>query len=304
MIMRRVLFSLLVFFSPLIIPAQNGVTRQVKGPEELEIRELTLKVGAKKKFEVLHLSDTHLTAFDVRDEEQKARLARYRNSEFPWADYYLRQQLAYSREHGLPVIHTGDLIDFVSEMNLDQAVALFSEADWMLIAPGNHEFAHYMGYFGPEIQDSAFKNRSYDKVQDAYPFDFKLSSKIVNGVNLVAIDNSFYNVSKEQWDLFRAEIDKGYPIVLLTHIPFFVPELYEEGKRLGWKHSGLCGTVQEGADETTLAFIAWLKEQPALKAILCGHLHMFWTERFSPSAVQYVVGGACNGQGYHITFKK
>jgi hypothetical protein len=89
-----------------------------------------------------------------------------------------------------------------------------------------------------------------------------------------------------------------------VHIPFFVQGLYEDGLKLGRKHSGLCGTTSEGADETTLGFISWLKEQPTLKAILSGHLHMFWTEQFSPTAVQYVVGAACNGQGYHITFRK
>ena len=300
---RILLIALLVLFSDIMVSAQPG-TRQVSGPEALEIRELTLKVGAKKKFEALLLSDTHLTAFDSRDEEKKARLARYRNREFPWAEYYLRQQLTYANEHRRPILHAGDMIDFVSEMNLDQTVALFSEADWLLTTPGNHEFAHYMGYFGREKEDHAYKMRSYAKVQEAFPHDFKLSSKIVNGVNIVALDNSYYNVSQEQWDLFKKEIDKGFPIVLLVHIPFFVQGLYEDGLKLGRKHSGLCGTVTEGADETTLAFISWLKEQTSLKAILCGHLHMFWTEDFSPTAVQYVVGGACNGQGYHITFKK
>lgn len=300
---RILLIALLVLFSDIMVSAQPG-TRQVSGPEALEIRELTLKVCAKKKFEALLLSDTHLTAFDSRDEEKKSRLARYRNREFPWAEYYLRQQLAYAKEHKLPILHAGDMIDFVSEMNLDQTVALFSEADWLLTTAGNHEFAHYMGYFGREKEDHAYKMRSYAHVQEAFPHDFKLSSKIVGGVNLVAIDNSYYNVSQEQWDLFKKEIDKGYPIVLLVHIPFFVQGLYDDGLRLGRKHSGLCGTVSECADETTLAFISWLKEQTSLKAILCGHLHMFWTEEFSPTAVQYVVGGACNGQGYHITFKK
>lgn len=300
---RILLIALLVLFSDIMVSAQPG-TRQVSGPEALEIRELTLKVGAKKKFEALLLSDTHLTAFDNRDEEKKARLARYRNREFPWAEYHLRQQLTYANEHGLPILHAGDMIDFVSEMNLDQTVALFSEAEWLLTTAGNHEFAHYMGYFGREKEDHAYKMRSYDHVQKAFPYDFKLSSNIVNGVNIVALDNSFYNVSQEQWDLFKKEIDKGFPIVLLVHIPFFVQGLYEDGLKLGRKHSGLCGTTSEGADETTLGFISWLKEQPALKAILCGHLHMFWTEQFSPTAVQYVVGASCNGQGYHITFRR
>ena len=300
---RILLIALFVLFSDIVVSAQPS-TREVSGPEALEIRELTLKVGAKKTFDALLLSDTHLTAFDNRDEEKKARLARYRNREFPWAEYHLRQQLTYANEHGLPILHAGDMIDFVSEMNLDQTVALFSEAEWLLTTPGNHEFAHYMGYFGREKEDHAYKMRSYDHVQKAFPYDFKLSSNIVNGVNIVALDNSFYNVSQEQWDLFKKEIDKGFPIVLLVHIPFFVQGLYEDGLKLGRKHSGLCGTTSEGADETTLGFISWLKEQPALKAILCGHLHMFWTEQFSPTAVQYVVGAACNGQGYHITFRR
>ena len=300
--MKKII-ALFVLFSDIVVSAQPS-TREVSGPEALEIRELTLKVGAKKKFDALLLSDTHLTAFDNRDEEKKARLARYRNREFPWAEYHLRQQLTYANEHGLPILHAGDMIDFVSEMNLDQTVALFSEAEWLLTTPGNHEFAHYMGYFGREKEDHAYKMRSYDHVQKAFPYDFKLSSNIVNGVNIVALDNSFYNVSQEQWDLFKKEIDKGFPIVLLVHIPFFVQGLYEDGLKLGRKHSGLCGTTSEGADETTLGFISWLKEQPALKAILCGHLHMFWTEQFSPTAVQYVVGAACNGQGYHITFRR
>lgn len=300
---RILLIALLVLFSDIVVCAQR-TTREVTGPEALEIRELTLNVGAKKKFEALLLSDTHLTAFDSRDEEKKARLARYRNREFPWAEYYLRQQLAYANEQSLPILHAGDMIDFVSEMNLDQTVALFSEAEWLLTTAGNHEFAHYMGYFGREREDQAYKMRSYAHVQEAFPYDFKLSSKIVNGVNIVALDNSYYNISQEQWDLFKKEIDKGFPIVLLVHIPFFVQGLYEDGLKLGRKHSGLCGTTSEGADETTLGFISWLKEQPTLKAILSGHLHMFWTEQFSPTAVQYVVGASCNGQGYHITFRK
>lgn len=49
-------------------------------------------------------------------------------------------------------------------------------------------------------------------------------------------------------------------------------------------------------------FIAWLKEQPLLKAILCGHMHRFFEERFSPTAMQYVVGANYLGDAQVIHF--
>ena len=66
----------------------------------------------------------------------------------------------------------------------------------------------------------------------------------------------------------------------------------------------LCGAPSdtEREDNLTQQFVKWLKEQPQLKAILTGHLHEFWQEQFSPTAVQYVVGGAFRGDAYHIKF--
>ena len=44
-------------------------------------------------------------------------------------------------------------------------------------------------------------------------------------------------------------------------------------------------------DPVTRGFIAHLQAQPLLKAILAGHLHIGVEERFSPTAMQYVVAG-------------
>ena len=45
------------------------------------------------------------------------------------------------------------------------------------------------------------------------------------------------------------------------------------------------------------------QQQPLLKAILCGHCHHFYEERFSPTAIQYVVGAGYNGDAYEIEFR-
>ena len=48
--------------------------------------------------------------------------------------------------------------------------------------------------------------------------------------------------------------------------------------------------------------MAFLKRQKTLKAILCGHMHSAFQDRFSDSAVQYVAGGNFKGEAYEIAF--
>ena len=56
------------------------------------------------------------------------------------------------------------------------------------------------------------------------------------------------------------------------------------------------------ADAPTLAFIDYLKAQPLLKAVLCGHTHFFWKERFSPTATQIVCPGTYVGEALELRF--
>ena len=55
-------------------------------------------------------------------------------------------------------------------------------------------------------------------------------------------------------------------------------------------------------DPTTRDFIAYLKGERLLKAILAGHLHITVQDRFSPTAVQYVVGGNYGFVGQEVLF--
>lgn len=64
---------------------------------------------------------------------------------------------------------------------------------------------------------------------------------------------------------------------------------------------GSAGRWQLG-DELTFGFYHWAKAQKNLRAILAGHLHFDFSERFSPTAVQHVVGANCNGCAAEIEF--
>lgn len=313
----------MALFSQLPSPVRSEVTRKVRPCPQLNIRRREIQVGAEKTFEALHVSDTHLALSDARDTERKWKLGATRFQYFPRGEHYLDEAMRVAEENKMMLIHTGDLIDFVSEANLDAAAIHMRKADW-LCSSGNHEFSQYVG---EAREDEAYKQQSYAKVQAAFPNDLKFYSRVVNGVNFVALDNVYYYVTEEQHALMEKEMKRGLPVVLLCHVPFYTPKLcqysLEQSKgaaaylaavpdeitskfagnhNLPKEESWRDRSVQQHADKTTLDFAKWLKKQKQLKAIICGHMHFFYEEPFSKTAMQYVVGAGYNGDAYGFKF--
>ena len=289
-----------------------------------DVRKITIDVGATSPFSALHISDTHLTFADERNDERKIKLAASRLRHFTKAEEYFVAAIEYARARGLMLLHTGDLMDFVSEANIDYVAKEFRRDAWF-VAPGNHEFSQYVG---EAHENEAYKQLSYNKVLGAYPNNITFASRVINGVNFVAVDDVYYNFTAEQHELMRREVERGFPIVMMCHVPLYTPEhckinleknqgksaymtgvprhitdTYQKNPDLPASEQWRNRCVQQRADKPTLEFIAWLKEQPLLKAILCGHTHEFYQERFSSTAIQYTVGAGYAGNAYEIEFK-
>lgn len=297
------------------------IARKVSGMKKLSLRSVRIATGIEKPFSALHLSDSHLTFADTRDDERKWKLAAGRQRIFLRAEHYLNEAITFANRHEMPILHTGDLIDFVSEANLDMVAAHFQQADWF-VAAGNHEYSQYVG---EALEDAAYRAASYDKVQAAYPNDLTCASRVINGLNLVSLDNGYYQVTEQQHQFVMEQVEKGLPIVLMVHVPFYAPQQCELGLK---QTKGLCaylagvpleitskydpnfkGTeqwrnrgVQQRATKATLDFVAWLKEQPLLKGILAGHCHYYFQEQFSPTCVQYTVAAGYTGQAQVVQF--
>lgn len=301
----------------------NAKNISAQNIELKDIRRISISVGATKPFSALHVSDTHFTRVDHRDNERKKKLAQNRAKSFPKAEVYFDATLQYAQRKGLLLLHTGDLIDFVSAANLDYVAEKLGTDHW-ITAAGNHEYSQYVG---EAREDANYKAQSYQKVQASFPNDLTFASCIINGVNFVAVDDVYYNFTSQQQQLMEKEIEKGLPIVMLCHVPIYTPEhakeqlannngrcAYMTGAPLELTEKYQCDpslpeeeqwrnrSVQQRADQPTLEFIAWLKKQPLLKAILCGHAHEFYQERFSPTAIQYTVAANYDGAAYEIDF--
>lgn len=295
--------------------------RKLKGFAPLNVKRVAIKIGAKRPFKVMHVSDTHIVRAEQADGDAKIRLAAARYSQMGYGEHYLCEAIAKARADGAMLVHTGDMIDFVSKANLNFAGLAFGTDDWFVSA-GNHEYSRFVG---EAREDAEYKAGSYANVSSHYPNDLTFASRVVNGVNFVAADDVYYNFTEEQLRLMKQEVAKGLPIVFMCHVPLYVPKHYaHQMQRTGgvcayetgvpdelvktWKGGAVDPSnwhdrrVQQRTDAATAEFIAYLKSQPLVKALLCGHCHEFWTERFSPSAMMYVADATYHGGCTEIEF--
>ncbi len=268
--------------------------------ERLSLSYATVRVGAERPFAVLHISDTHLCEAYDDEGEVTVKLRDMRRRTFGGRqEEALADSIAWAKRNVDYVLHTGDLIDFQSRANFDLVRKHFGDA--MFGALGNHEFARHMWLAEEkEPKTEEWKDRTRAKLDEVFPFDVVLHSQVVNGVNFVTLDDVYGTVTERQVERFRAEVAKGLPIVLCMHVPFFTDDIWRATTQF-WARSGSRfgdaavpprkGDYQrQSEDPVTRDFIAYLKKEPLLKAILAGHEHVTIQDRFSETADEYVVG--------------
>lgn len=275
----------------------------------MKIVRTTIQVGLPKSILLFHCSDTHIALADERDNARKLELAKNRFQYFPEAPRHFREALERAGKFDL-LLHTGDLIDFISYANLDYVRKNMAGRSWFF-AVGNHEFSRYVG---EAFEDEQYKQKYFDAVQEVFPNPLGFSSRVFGGVNFVAVDNSYYLFAEFAVEALRRETARGYPIILMMHNPIHTDELYREmmvvRKRecaylVGTPEEQLAGYPperirQQRPDAATLAFIEEVKHSPKIKAILAGHLHFNYETGLTPTLTQYIAGAGYWGDAREI----
>ena len=267
-----------------------------------------IEIGLTKPLRFLHTTDNHLTLADERDNERKRNLATARNKAFEGdtnrVQTSLDEMIDYCNKNCDLMLHTGDLIDFVSYKNVEVGKAYLDKTDYFMCA-GNHEFSQYVG---EAWEDEAYKYQSYSLVQTMTKYNLEFSSRLIGGVNLVGVDNGYYYFLWSQLAALKAEVAKGYPILLLMHDPIYTDDLYEEMMvRRKNPCAYVCGCPaekmacydahrrkQQQPYFATNEFIDYVKNEPLIKALITGHLHFNYEGELVPGKMQYVTTG-----GFH-----
>lgn len=277
----------------------------------MTLEKTTVRIGLEKPVRLLHVTDSHLDLADERDDEGKRRLTGRMGN--PSEKRYLEEQIAYAEENCDLLVHTGDLIDFVSVPNVERAREVVKNERVFFIA-GNHDYSQYVG---EAWEDGAYRMNSYMKMGYGFGVPMFFNSRIVGGVNVVGIDNSYYLF--EDWHLWRLkkEAEKGLPIVLAFHDPLFEESLYREHMRrvpnsctylVGCDEEHLLPydefrAVQQRPDGPTLRMIDYIKSEPLIRVILTGHLHFNFESNITPTLVQLVTGGGYLNVAREVTIE-
>lgn len=273
-------------------PSRTKINDLLRRPP-LKIHGHRIGVGAKKPFKAMHVTDSHLTLCNARENDpRKVELAMRRSVPWRSSQHYLEEAIHHARANRELLLHTGDLIDFVSIGNLENAASVFTDDDWFVCA-GNHEYSLYVG---EAREDEKYKKISYARVQGLYPNDLTLASRIVNGVNFVSFDDVYLYVPSAVVERFGEEVKKGLPIVLMCHAPLFSPELFEsEARRVGADKVRHIAGVPGRSDARTADFVKYLRSEKQVRAVISGHVHRHSVVQFSPTAMQYI--GGCGAEG-------
>jgi hypothetical protein len=294
--------------------------------EYLQPKKLTLDVGASKPFSALHFSDTHISMLDAAEllswTARELSLYEARNNGvfgkggFPFAMQSFAATVAYAKRRGIPMLNTGDFFDFRSEMNLEFVRRSFAGLD-IFSCLGNHE-GH--GLHTPNLNPSNMKEDDAlrRRFEEVIGNPLLLASRVINGVNFVAFDNTSLakRRRKEQLAMMKAEFAKNLPTVLMCHMPPFTPELHEANcemhRKWGFqppKDKDLNSYYMMGEDfaksKAPLAMrelMDFVKSQKNLKAFLCGHLHFEWQGTIGNGVPVCVIGRNFNGECYDISF--
>ena len=275
---------------------------------KVKILHTQIDIGIGKPFRVIHISDNHLTLVNENDNERKHTLCQVRKKAFPLQRAVLETAKNISRKEGFPILCTGDLIDFVSDANLKAAEIFMKETNALFVA-GNHEFSQYVG---EAKEDAAYREQSLAKVEKAFGGDVRFVSRIINGVNVVGIDDGYYQFDGWQLNKLKDEIEKGYPVVLLLHVPLFEKALFDRVMYNGQssetgipvcKSADLVGVSEifmkdyapgrkeaQLPTEETMETVNYIENSGRIKALLTGHWHFDHVAKTTSDIPQIITG--------------
>lgn len=269
----------------------------------LKIKKTTIKIGLEKPLKILHMTDSHLPFYCDSDSENMIRQGKKRNEKRSVRN--LNKLIKYGEKNCDLIVHTGDLIDYISKPCVEFAKD-FLKRDKFLFVAGNHEYAKYDGI----REDMAYRLNSLEEI-GGYPVNIFFNSHIIGGVNFVGIDDAYHQVEYEQLEMLKEEVKKGYPIVLFMHAPLYEKELYKKSYKF-WNgeicllgsnsevHPEVKGDIAEPT-EASKEFYEYVTGEPMIKAVLTGHLHFAFESRLPGGTMQYVTNRGDRGNAREIT---
>ena len=279
----------------------------------MKIIKTTIKAGATKPFKLLHMTDSHIYRDDMTGWNRKGTFDV--DYDGCTEDYFL-EALKYAKDNNMVILHTGDLIDFFSEGNFEFLKKHFTGDIDYIYAAGNHDFVDFKDMKNGKSEDKGYKETQIHVVAPYIKNNLYFYSRMINGVNIVTMDDSYYLISKGQLDMLKAEVAKGYPIILAMHVPIYTERLaasmIEDGHPCAYVVAPLEELLmtypenrkqQQTPDSETIHAVEYIKNEPMIKAVITGHNHKNFEEKINNDVIQYTTHGSFAGYVREITIE-
>ena len=248
----------------------------------MKIIRTTLSVGAEKPFVILHVSDIHLTQTDAGDSDRRRAFAAERNGGFPYALSAVEAITEHVQKTGYPLINTGDMLDFVTPENL-RIARQFAADTGMMMATGNHEYWRcFNDRFAYDDVPATYadRERTLAEVEQSLGIDIRFSCREINGVNLVCLDDSDYEIDAGMFEKLLAVEAQSKPILLFMHIPLYSEHIGDPEAKFSLnappRYFENCNPVdawERSANELTRQICDHIRSCPLIKCVICGHTH-------------------------------
>ncbi len=182
----------------------------------------------------------------------------------------------------------GDLFHFPSAENVALALRLFGACPrpvWCV--PGNHDW-FYPGQDGWEDLRASMLPR----LEKIYRGQASYWSRSVQGLRVIALDNSTYFLDTEQVSFLDRELAEDVPTVVMMHIPLSTPALRDATVA---KHgqailmADAAGRTRAGIDPGPTRHAAGLlRDSAQVLAVLSAHVHFPFQEDITPGKPQLI----------------
>ncbi|WP_246627335.1 metallophosphoesterase family protein [Paenibacillus solanacearum] len=274
-------------------------------PQPSPDRTVIRIAGIDKEIRMLHITDSHLTETDEREEDSVTAAGIKRNKVFGGQalTHFTAALNLHEDEPYDGIVFTGDIIDFPTRKNLEIVQSQLSNLPCpYLFTMGNHDWKH-----DHEQPSDELRHAAYPMFNHMLGLNPSHSSMEIGGVKIIAIDNSNYQVSRKQLDFVQEQTASGLPCLLFFHIPLSLPSLTSKVLEV-WKSPILVGAKNwdkekqkrwgvKDEEAGTREFIEWIKSPDAsqVAGIFCGHVHFAHREEFAAGRYQYVTNPGFQG---------
>jgi predicted phosphodiesterase len=255
--------------------------------------------GLREPLRILQLTDLHLCECDERNAAEMEAVA-IRKSYFSEAVAHLEEALEWGRTAPFDLlVITGDMVDSPTEANLDYLATQLQklEKPWVMTF-GNHDWSDLRDDLWQRFSKLEIRAQWWQRFSNLFHQPFEIMSMRLNGVRLVFIDNSDYQITAAQLEATRQALEGDEDCLFFMHIPMSNESLRPKTIQV-WKESILMADqdlVGEFAPNLwTLQFCRLMATHPRARAIFSGHVHFDHRDAFGEKSYQFVTEACYKG---------